>query len=146
MLFCWFSLILSCKPLGYIITTLLLTMYLSTELSNTSTHNEVLSAAAGGNDASNGTLLERGIDESGGGSGGEMTGKYYYNSSSNFDNYLKALGVPYLLRTFAGIATPIVTIQKHKCEKQSDSIVGQQELLLSPPNIAVVSIIKELVV
>lgn len=41
-----------------------------------------------------------------------ILGTYAYQSSVNFDNYLKELGVSYLLRSFAGMATPVVTISK----------------------------------
>ncbi|TRY70774.1 hypothetical protein TCAL_04841 [Tigriopus californicus] len=43
-----------------------------------------------------------------------ILGTFAYQSSVNFDNYLKELGVSYVLRTFAGMATPVVTISK-KC-------------------------------
>ena len=39
-------------------------------------------------------------------------GVFSYGSSQNFNNYLKELGVSYLLRTFAGMASPIVTISR----------------------------------
>ena len=39
-------------------------------------------------------------------------GVFSYGSSHNFNNYLKELGVSYLLRTFAGMASPIVTISR----------------------------------
>eukprot|EP00095_Tigriopus_kingsejongensis_P000744 maker-scaffold273_size229271-snap-gene-0.9 protein:Tk00744 transcript:maker-scaffold273_size229271-snap-gene-0.9-mRNA-1 annotation:"fatty acid-binding protein" len=46
-----------------------------------------------------------------------ILGTFAYQSSRNFDSYLKELGVSYVLRTFAGMATPVVTISK-KCPTQ----------------------------
>ena len=40
-----------------------------------------------------------------------IPGIYDYESSVNFDNYLKALGVNYVLRKLAGLAYPVVTIE-----------------------------------
>lgn len=45
-----------------------------------------------------------------------VEGIYNYESSVNFNNYLKELGVSYLLRTFASMASPVVTIIKN-CPK-----------------------------
>ena len=39
-----------------------------------------------------------------------ITGIYDYQSSVNFDNYLKQLGVNYVLRKLAALASPTVTI------------------------------------
>ena len=39
-----------------------------------------------------------------------IPGVYIYETSHNFDNYLKELGVNYILRQFAGWVTPIVNI------------------------------------
>ena len=39
-----------------------------------------------------------------------VPGIYDYESSVNFDNYLAALGVNYVLRKLAGLAYPVVTI------------------------------------
>ena len=39
-----------------------------------------------------------------------IPGIYDYESSVNFDNYLAALGVNYVLRKLAGLAYPVVTI------------------------------------
>ena len=35
---------------------------------------------------------------------------YDFESSTNFDNYLKELGVNFVLRKLAGLATPAITI------------------------------------
>ncbi len=45
-----------------------------------------------------------------------IEGIYKYEKSFNFNKYLKELGVSYMLRTFAGMATPIVTITKSRPE------------------------------
>ncbi len=45
-----------------------------------------------------------------------VPGIYKYERSFNFNEYLKELGVSYVLRTFAGLATPVVTITKD-CKK-----------------------------
>jgi hypothetical protein len=50
-----------------------------------------------------------------------ITGIYNYESSTNFQKYLKELGVPYMLRTLAGLATPVVTISK-TCEEKVKEI------------------------
>ena len=39
-----------------------------------------------------------------------IPGIYDYESSVNFDNYLAALGVSYVLRKLAGLAYPVVTV------------------------------------
>jgi len=44
-----------------------------------------------------------------------IQGVYDYESSENFEAYLRELGVPYLLRVFAGLARPTVTISKNSC-------------------------------
>ena len=41
-----------------------------------------------------------------------IPGIYDYESSVNFDNYLAALGVNYVLRKLAGLAYPVVTITR----------------------------------
>ena len=50
-----------------------------------------------------------------------ITGTFAFERQTNFQNYLKELGVPYVLRTLAGIARPVVTIsrdsQVHKYKK-----------------------------
>jgi len=48
-----------------------------------------------------------------------IPGIYDYESSVNFDNYLAALGVNYVLRKLAGLAYPVVTImpcQTNDCD------------------------------
>ncbi len=46
-----------------------------------------------------------------------VEGIYKYERSFNFNNYLRELGVSYVLRTFAGMATPVVTISREdQCE------------------------------
>jgi len=47
----------------------------------------------------------------------QIPGTYQYNSSSNFNTYLKELGVPWLLRTFAGMANPTIILSK-ECPQQ----------------------------
>ena len=37
-------------------------------------------------------------------------GTYKFESSSNFDNYLKALGVGFIMRQLASLAQPVVTL------------------------------------
>jgi hypothetical protein len=49
-----------------------------------------------------------------------ITGIYNYESSENFQNYLKELGVSWVLRNLAGLATPVVTIAKD-CPQTEDS-------------------------
>ena len=41
-----------------------------------------------------------------------IAGTYTFERQSNFQNYLKELGVPYVLRTLAGIARPVVTVSR----------------------------------
>ena len=41
-----------------------------------------------------------------------IPGTYTFERQSNFQNYLKELGVPYVLRTLAGIARPVVTVSR----------------------------------
>ena len=48
-----------------------------------------------------------------------IPGIYDYESSVNFDNYLAALGVNYLLRKLAGLAYPVVTIST-TCKEKAD--------------------------
>jgi hypothetical protein len=68
-----------------------------------------------------------------------ITGIYNYESSTNFQKYLKELGVPYMLRTLAGLATPVVTISK-TCEEKVKEIYATFRkthlisLLLNPVN------------
>ena len=59
-----------------------------------------------------------------------VEGVYDYKSSVNFDNYLKALGVPYLLRTLAGLASPQVTISK-SCSNENE--VSTRTSIVLPP-------------
>nr|ACO15704.1 Fatty acid-binding protein [Caligus clemensi] len=47
-----------------------------------------------------------------------MTGTFTYGHSTNFEAYLKELGVPYLLRSLALLASPVVTISK-SCPNKS---------------------------
>ena len=42
-----------------------------------------------------------------------ITGIYTFESEENFQNYLKKLGVPYVLRSLSSLATPVVTISKN---------------------------------
>ena len=57
-----------------------------------------------------------------------IPGIYDYQSSRNFDNYLKALGVNSILRTLAGLASPIVTISTNCQENLSNvSIYGNYQ-------------------
>ena len=42
---------------------------------------------------------------------GWIPGRYTYNSSENFESYLKGLGVSYLLRKLALLATPVVSLR-----------------------------------
>ena len=37
-------------------------------------------------------------------------GTYNYESAANFDSYLRALGVGFIMRQLAGIAQPVVTV------------------------------------
>ncbi len=46
-------------------------------------------------------------------SNSHITGSYYFKSSENFQDYLKELGVSYVLRSLAGLASPVVTISKN---------------------------------
>ena len=50
-----------------------------------------------------------------------ITGTFAFERQSNFQNYLKELGVSYVLRTLAGIARPVVTISRdsHVCKIKS---------------------------
>ena len=41
-----------------------------------------------------------------------IMGIYTFESEENFQNYLSKLGVPYVLRSLASMATPVVTISK----------------------------------
>ncbi len=50
-----------------------------------------------------------------------IEGIYKYEKSFNFNEYLKELGVSYMLRTFAGLATPIITITKNRPEVNTDT-------------------------
>jgi len=50
----------------------------------------------------------------------QITGVYEYGSKTNFDNYLKELGVPWALRFAAGLASPTVTISRdNECQGQN---------------------------
>ena len=42
-----------------------------------------------------------------------ITGIYTFESEDNFQKYLKKLGVPYVLRSLASMATPVITISKN---------------------------------
>lgn len=48
-----------------------------------------------------------------------IPGIYNYESSVNFDNYLAALGVQYMLRKLAGLAYPTVTVSTN-CQDHED--------------------------
>ena len=48
-----------------------------------------------------------------------VPGVYSFESSTNFDNYLKALGVGFIMRQLAGLAQPVVTISLD-CDKQDN--------------------------
>jgi hypothetical protein len=45
--------------------------------------------------------------------GDRIPGTYVYMTSVNFENYLKALEVSYMLRQVAAFASPVVTISSH---------------------------------
>ena len=49
-----------------------------------------------------------------------IPGTFTFERQSNFQNYLKELGVPYVLRTLAGIARPVVTVSRDCQVKLSD--------------------------
>merc|ERR1711983_626245 len=49
-----------------------------------------------------------------------VPGIYDYESSVNFDNYLAALGVNFILRKLAGLAYPVVTISTPCNEKTTN--------------------------
>ena len=56
-----------------------------------------------------------------------ITGIYTFESEVNFQNYLKELGVPYVLRSLASMATPVITISKDcqvtsKLQKARDNV------------------------
>ena len=44
-----------------------------------------------------------------------IAGEYTYQSSVNFDNYLKEMGLSYILRQMAAVARPVITI--HPAER-----------------------------
>ena len=56
-----------------------------------------------------------------------IPGTYIYQSSQNFDAYLKALGVSYFLRQLALLATPIVTISNEKPESCEISNLQEEQ-------------------
>ena len=56
-----------------------------------------------------------------------IPGIYDYQSSINFDNYLKALGVNSILRTLAGLASPIVSISTNCQENLSNVSIYQND-------------------
>ena len=39
-----------------------------------------------------------------------VNGTYKFESSSNFDNYMKALGIGFIMRQLASLAQPVVTL------------------------------------
>ena len=56
-----------------------------------------------------------------------VPGVYNFESSSNFDNYLKALGVGFIMRQLASLAEPVVTISLD-CDKQDNETETDQNL------------------
>ena len=48
-----------------------------------------------------------------------VPGVYSFESSTNFDNYLKALGVGFIMRQLASLAQPVVTISVD-CDKKAN--------------------------
>ena len=57
-----------------------------------------------------------------------IPGIYTYESEENFQNYLKKLGVPYVLRTLASMATPVMTISKN-CQVR-ETFMGKGNIML----------------
>jgi len=60
--------------------------------------------------------------------GGTVTGVYDYGRSTNFEAYLQELGVSYILRRLAGLASPTVTITRNQqtpCQVEEGSSVTQ---------------------
>ena len=57
-----------------------------------------------------------------------ITGIYTYESEENFQNYLKKLGVPYVLRSLASMATPVMTISKN-CQVR-ETFMGKGNIML----------------
>lgn len=55
-----------------------------------------------------------------------IAGTYTFERQSNFQNYLKELGVPYVLRTLAGIARPVVTVSRD-CQTVNDHAANNED-------------------
>lgn len=96
MLFWWLTLCTSVRPLCNMITRLVLSMAFVSVA-----RQEDANGVTGGLDPGSAR-----------GRIGPIEGEFYYQSASNFENYLKELGVSFLLRNLAGLATPVVTISK----------------------------------
>ena len=61
-----------------------------------------------------------------------ITGTFAFERQTNFQNYLKELGVPYVLRTLAGIARPVVTITKDgQVHKNKISCTGEPKYAIT---------------
>merc|ERR1712038_1888891 len=106
MLFCWMTLFFAVEPLFNMATRILLTLVLE---ENNGTSIQI------GTEASRRSLPSMGAN-----SKHEIsliTGIYTFESEVNFQNYLKELGVPYVLRSLASMATPVITISKD-CQRE----------------------------
>ena len=63
-----------------------------------------------------------------------VQGVYEYRSSSNFEDYLRELGVSYILRKLAALASPTVTITRNECPETAVSFVFLQKLKMQNAN------------
>ena len=102
MIFWWLTLFTSVRPLCNMLTRL------------------VFSVAFVSVTRQDATAVELNGNVTGAGNAGPVEGEFHYKSAVNFDPYLKELGVPYLLRTMAGLATPIVTISSD-CPEETEA-------------------------
>jgi len=103
MLFWWMTLCCAVEPLFNMVTRILLTLVLE-ENNGTSLQT--------GTDASAVSLMSS-TDASTTPEMSLITGIYTFESEDNFQKYLKKLGVPYVLRSLASMATPVITISKN---------------------------------
>ncbi|CAB4058047.1 unnamed protein product [Lepeophtheirus salmonis] len=109
MLFSWLIFIMTFKPLSTLFTRFILSITLSKGIiSGTPT---VASEEMNNTTNTTSTVLLSPSDSL-------LTGTFTYGHSNNFEAYLKELGVPYLLRSLALLASPVVTISK-KCPFES---------------------------
>lgn len=62
-----------------------------------------------------------------------IPGTFALDSSHNFDNYLKKIGITYFLRQLAALATPVISINQSMVSEKL-SFVGTKEVSTQSAN------------